>query len=77
MKKRKGDVEKMLDEHSQEIGLNNHGQMKHSTSRNKVPLKSFLFGIKLKKQRQSAIVCVNPNLQKQYGDLAEADDAPI
>ncbi|TKY74435.1 NETWORKED 2A [Spatholobus suberectus] len=73
----KGQVEKMLEELSQEIGVNNHDHMKHSTSRVRIPLKSFLFGIKLKKQRQSVFACVNPTMQRQYSDLAAVDDAPI
>ncbi|XP_061352488.1 protein NETWORKED 2A-like [Gastrolobium bilobum] len=54
----KNEVEKMLEELSQTLGINNHGHvhdhMKHSTSRARIPLRSFLFGIKLKRQRQSA-----------------------
>ncbi|KAJ1424763.1 Protein Networked [Sesbania bispinosa] len=75
----KNEVEKMLEEVSQAIGVNNngYGQEKHSTSRGRIPLRSFLFGIKLKKQRQSVFACVNPTLQRQYSDLAEANDAPI
>lgn len=78
----KNEVEKMLEELSQAIGVNNHRpghdhMMKHSTSRPRIPLRSFLFGIKLKKQRQSVFSCANPQLQKQYSDLAEANDAPI
>jgi predicted nucleic acid-binding Zn-ribbon protein len=71
----KFEVEKILEELNQTMGDNN--DMKHSTSRTKLPLKSFLFGIRLKKQRQSMFACVNPTLQKQYSDLASADDAPI
>ncbi|KAK7351227.1 hypothetical protein VNO77_10522 [Canavalia gladiata] len=53
----KREVEKMLEKLGQEIGVNNHGygqdNIKHSTSRARIPLRSFLFGIKLKKQRES------------------------
>ncbi|RDX86670.1 Protein NETWORKED 2A, partial [Mucuna pruriens] len=49
----KSEVENMLEQLNQEIGVNNNGHMEHSTSRGRIPLKSFLFGIKLKKQRQS------------------------
>lgn len=71
------DVEKVLEELSQAMGVNNHEHMKHSTSRARIPLKSFLFGIKLKKQRQSVFSCVTPTLQRQYSDLESANDAPI
>ncbi|GAU23664.1 hypothetical protein TSUD_304390 [Trifolium subterraneum] len=69
------DVEKILDELNQTMGYNN--DMKQSTSRAKLPMKSFLFGIKLKKQKQSMFACVTPTLQKQYSDLEDAYDAPI
>ncbi|CAL0305603.1 unnamed protein product [Lupinus luteus] len=75
----KNEVEKLLEELSQEIGVNNHGSghdhvMKNSTSRLRIPLRSFLFGIKLKKQRQSMFSCTNPQLHRQNSD---ANDAPI
>ncbi|XP_045822155.1 protein NETWORKED 2A-like, partial [Trifolium pratense] len=76
VKELKIEVEKILDELSQTMGDNNN-DMKQSTSRAKLPLKSFLFGIRLKKQKQSMFACVTPTLQKQYSDLEEADDAPI
>ncbi|XP_058781233.1 protein NETWORKED 2A-like [Vicia villosa] len=71
------EVEKILEELSQIMGVNNPDHMKQSSSRAKLPLKSFLFGIKLKKQKQSMFACVNPTLQKQYSDLTAANDAPI
>lgn len=71
------EVEKILDELSQIMGVNNPDHMKQSSSRAKLPLKSFLFGIKLKKQKQSMFACVNPTLQKQYSDLTATNDAPI
>lgn len=73
----KGEVENMLEELSQEIGVNNRDQMKHSTSRNRVPLRTYLFGIKLKKQRQSMLACVNPTMHnRQNSDLAADEDTP-
>lgn len=44
----------------------NHQQqnMRQSTSRNKVPLRNFLFGSKTKKA--SLFSCMNPGIQKQY-----------
>ncbi|KAJ1416425.1 hypothetical protein SESBI_17383 [Sesbania bispinosa] len=75
----KNDVEKTLDELDHAIGItSNHGQMKHSTSRARIPLRSFLFGVKLKKQRhhQSLFACVNPTLQRQYS-INDQAPAPI
>ncbi|KAH1245156.1 Protein NETWORKED 2A [Glycine max] len=77
VKELKGEVEKMVEELSQEVGVNNHDHMKHSTSRPRIPLKSFLFGIKLRKQKQTVLSCVTPT-KKQHRDLALAEeDAPI
>ncbi|XP_029126717.1 protein NETWORKED 2A [Cajanus cajan] len=73
----RGQVEKMLEELNQEIRANTHGNMKHSTSRGRIPLKSFLFGIKLKKQKQTVLTCVHPTLLRQYSDLSEAEDTFI
>ncbi|XP_014499291.2 protein NETWORKED 2A-like, partial [Vigna radiata var. radiata] len=71
----KGQVDKMLQELSKEIGVNNQDQIrKQSTSRARIPLKSFLFGVKLKKQRQQVIECESPAGQRQYSDLAPDDD---
>ncbi|XP_047166620.1 protein NETWORKED 2A-like, partial [Vigna umbellata] len=71
----KGQVDKMLQELSKEIGVNNQDQItKQSTSRARIPLKSFLFGVKLKKQRQQVIECESPAGQRQYSDLAIDDD---
>lgn len=73
----KFEVEKILEELSQIMGVNNPDHIKQSSSRTKLPLKSFLFGMKLKKQKQSMFACVNPTLQRQYSDLTAANDAPI
>ncbi|KAK7385393.1 hypothetical protein VNO78_31110 [Psophocarpus tetragonolobus] len=68
------DVEKTLDELDEAIGINssnntNSSQLKPSSSRARIPLRSFLFGVKLKKQKNhhaSLFACVNPALQRQY-----------
>lgn len=73
----KADVEKTLDELDEVIGsTNNHGHFKHSSTRARIPLRSFLFGVKLKRQKQSLFSCVNPAVHK-YDDIAESDNAPI
>ncbi|KAJ4825339.1 hypothetical protein Tsubulata_002684 [Turnera subulata] len=41
-------------------------QLEHSESRSRVPLRSFIFGIKQKKQKHSILACVHPALQKKY-----------
>lgn len=79
----KDDVEKTLDELDSVIGINgvinkNNEQMKHSSSRARIPLRSFLFGVKLKKQRNhpSLFACVNPALQRQYS-IDDQAPAPL
>ncbi|KAK7275845.1 hypothetical protein RIF29_16971 [Crotalaria pallida] len=75
----KADVEKTLDELDQAIGINsnNHGSVKHSSSRARIPLRSFLFGVKLKRQRQSLFSCVNPPMHHTHDDMPAPNDAPI
>eukprot|EP00257_Ricinus_communis_P023676 XP_015583726.1 protein NETWORKED 2D [Ricinus communis] len=41
-------------------------QLQHSDSRSRVPLRSFIFGIKPKRQRHSIFSCVHPVLQRKY-----------
>ncbi|XP_052188707.1 protein NETWORKED 2A-like [Diospyros lotus] len=52
----------------EELGISKHRQTK-SSSRSKLPLRSFLFGVRLRKQKPSLFQCMNPALQKQYSDL--------
>ncbi|XP_028802158.1 protein NETWORKED 2A-like [Neltuma alba] len=73
------EVEKTLAELDQAYGINNHPPLKHSASRMRIPLRSFLFGVKLKRQKQSKqslFACVNP-MQNQYSDIAAPNNAPI
>ncbi|TKY56335.1 NETWORKED 2A [Spatholobus suberectus] len=79
----KDDVEKTLDELDEAIGINSNinkknGQMKHASSRARIPLRSFLFGVKLKKQKHhpSLFACVNPTFHKQYS-INDQAPAPI
>ncbi|VFQ98501.1 unnamed protein product [Cuscuta campestris] len=50
-----------------ELGL----KRENKSYQNRIPLRSFLFGVKLKKQKQrsSLFACVSPALQKQYSEL--------
>lgn len=41
-------------------------QLRHSESRNRVPLRSFIFGVKPKKQKQSIFSGMAPVMQKKY-----------
>ncbi|KAJ9170431.1 hypothetical protein P3X46_018538 [Hevea brasiliensis] len=44
-------------------------QLEHSDSRSRVPLRSFIFGNKPKKQKHSIFSCVHPVLQRKYNGL--------
>ncbi|WVY90387.1 hypothetical protein V8G54_035901 [Vigna mungo] len=76
----KVDVEKTLDELDEAIGDSSKSvsQIKKSSSRARIPLRSFLFGVKLKKQKNhpSLFACVNPALQRQHS-FNEQAPAPI
>ncbi|KAL5705366.1 hypothetical protein ACHQM5_023676 [Ranunculus cassubicifolius] len=66
------DVEKSLLQMDEELklsGSRNHHHVIHSLSRTRIPLRSFLFGVKSKKQKPSLFACINPTLQKNYSDL--------
>ncbi|XP_019052074.1 PREDICTED: protein NETWORKED 2D-like [Nelumbo nucifera] len=44
-------------------------QVKNPTNPSAIPLHSFIFGVKPKKQKQSIFSCMNPALHKQYRNL--------
>lgn len=71
-KRLKVDIEKTMEKLDEELGISiaKNNQMKNSVSRAKIPLKSFLFGVKLKKQKPSLFACISPQLQRQYSDLS-------
>lgn len=66
-------VEKALERLDQEFGISagKSIQQSKSLSRTRIPLRSFLFGVKLKRQKPSLFSCASPQLQKQYSDLAK------
>uniref|UniRef100_A0A1S4E6I7 NAB domain-containing protein n=2 Tax=Cucumis melo TaxID=3656 RepID=A0A1S4E6I7_CUCME len=66
-------VEKALERLDQEFGISAGKSMQQSKSlsRTRIPLRSFLFGVKLKRQKPSLFSCASPQLQKQYSDLAK------
>lgn len=67
------EVERTLSQLDQDFEISNSksnpSNMKNSVSRSRIPLRSFLFGVKLKKQKPSFFSCMSPTLQKQYSDL--------
>ncbi|OIV93853.1 hypothetical protein TanjilG_13868 [Lupinus angustifolius] len=62
------DVEKALAKLNEQFGLSNskRSQTTHSDSRNQVPLRSFIFGVKPKKQKQSIFSCMTPAMHRKY-----------
>ncbi|KAM3237685.1 protein NETWORKED 2A isoform X1 [Capsicum chacoense] len=65
IRKLQDEIQSTLSNLDEELGLKNQP----TRPRSKIPLRSFLFGVKLKRQRPSLFSCVNPALQKQYSDL--------
>ncbi|XP_009769652.1 kinase-interacting protein 1-like isoform X2 [Nicotiana tabacum] len=56
------DVEKTITELDQEFGLTgNQSQLMNSVNRSRIPLHSFIFGTKPKKQKRSLFSRINPN----------------
>ncbi|KAM1734537.1 hypothetical protein ACFX11_019997 [Malus domestica] len=75
----KVEVEKTLARLDGELGISvskSINNPQRSTSKARIPLRSFLFGIKLRRQKQSIFSCVSPALQKQHTDLAAATPPP-
>lgn len=56
-----------LAELDEELGITRSSDHRH---RSRIPLRSFLFGVKLKKQKPSSFfACINPTLQRQDSDF--------
>ncbi|KAK9164013.1 hypothetical protein Syun_004915 [Stephania yunnanensis] len=65
------EVEKTMANMDQDFKLSTSKDtsLKQSPNRPKIPLRAFLFGVKMKKHKPSLFSCMNPALQKQYSDL--------
>ncbi|XP_021897613.1 protein NETWORKED 2D [Carica papaya] len=61
------EVEKILAKLTEDFGLSGskRGQLEHSDSRSRVPLRSFIFGVKPKKPRQSIFSCMHPSAYRK------------
>ncbi|KAB2628789.1 sporulation-specific protein 15 [Pyrus ussuriensis x Pyrus communis] len=71
----KVEVEKTLARLDGELGISvskSINNPKCSMSKSRIPLRSFLFGVKLRRQRPSIFSCASPSLQKQHSDLEAA-----
>ncbi|XP_073289094.1 kinase-interacting protein 1-like [Primulina huaijiensis] len=56
------DIEKSLRKLNEEFGIcGDQQQLKQAMSRSRIPLRSFIFGTKLKKQKHSILSCMHPN----------------
>ncbi|XP_057419786.1 protein NETWORKED 2D-like isoform X2 [Lotus japonicus] len=62
------DVEKALAKLDERFGLSNskRSQLRPAESRNRIPLRSFIFGVKPKKQKQSIFSCMTPGMHRKY-----------
>ncbi|XWS41656.1 hypothetical protein CRYUN_Cryun17cG0101000 [Craigia yunnanensis] len=74
------EVERTLAKLTEDWGLSGSksrqsSQLQHSDSRSGVPLRSFIFGVKPKKQRTSIFSCVHPALHRKYNGLGSGDSS--
>jgi hypothetical protein len=62
------DAERALAKLNERFGLSNskRNQSRSSDPKNNVPLRSFIFGVKPKKQKQSIFSCMTPAMNKKY-----------
>ncbi|KAI6689219.1 hypothetical protein NL676_026047 [Syzygium grande] len=68
VKKLKAEIETTIARLDEYLGIS--ASKSHQSHRSRIPLRSFLFGVKLKKQKQPSIfACVNPVMQKKGSDL--------
>ncbi|XP_060199062.1 uncharacterized protein LOC132627630 [Lycium barbarum] len=65
IRKLQDEIRSTLSNLDEELGLKDQP----TRPRSRIPLRSFLFGVKLKNKRPSLFSCVNPALQKQSSDL--------
>ncbi|XP_050379177.1 protein NETWORKED 2A [Argentina anserina] len=79
----KVEVEKTLAKLDEELGMSaSSGTPKRSTSKARIPLRSFLFGVKVRRRpslfsgQQSIFSCAGPSLQKQSSDVSETAEPP-
>ncbi|XP_027348109.1 protein NETWORKED 2D-like [Abrus precatorius] len=65
------DAEKALAKLNERFGLSNSkiSNVRPVDSRNQVPLRSFIFGVKPKKQKQSIFSCMTPGMHRKYRAL--------
>lgn len=69
------EVKKTLARLNEEFGLavpNSQNPQLSSVSRNRIPLRSFIFGVKQKKHRSSFFTCMTPVMHRKYNGLRAA-----
>ncbi|OWM85410.1 protein NETWORKED 2D [Punica granatum] len=70
------EVDKTLARLNEEFGFAGpnpqNPQLPHSGSRNRVPLRSFIFGVKPKKHRSSIFTCMTPAMHRKYNGFRAA-----
>ncbi|KAG2409087.1 hypothetical protein LR48_Vigan01g147800 [Vigna angularis] len=60
------DGEKALAKMNEKFGLSSSKKTQRTTDSNSVPLRSFIFGVKPKKQKQSIFSCMTPGMNRKY-----------
>lgn len=68
------ELEKTLAKLDEEFGFSGlkkeaDPQLEQAHSRNRVPLRSFIFGVKSKKQKPSIFACMSPAMHRKYHGL--------
>ncbi|KAK9284872.1 hypothetical protein L1049_024052 [Liquidambar formosana] len=76
------EIEKTLASLNQDFGLSgsksqSRFHMKHSISKSRVPLRSFIFGVKPKKHRPSIFSYMNPTLHRKYNHMRAGAGPPL
>ncbi|KAL9327387.1 hypothetical protein ACSQ67_008032 [Phaseolus vulgaris] len=60
------DGERALAKMNERFGLSSSKKTQRTTDSNSVPLRSFIFGVKPKKQKQSIFSCMTPGMNRKY-----------
>ncbi|XP_074378051.1 protein NETWORKED 2A-like [Apium graveolens] len=71
VKKLKVKIKNEVAELDKEFGFSAAKDQRTKQSRSRVPLRSFLFGTKLKKQKGPLLACITPRHQSQQSDVCE------
>lgn len=72
VKRLKIEIELAVAKLDEEFGISAAKNQQTRNSKCRLPLRSFLFGVKIKKQKASLFSCISPAIQRQHSDLYSA-----